>query len=193
MAADVVDLIRTETCHVYMIKDWCKADKLYEYCLELPWIVHQFPLHGRICKQGRLSMIASVDAVPYRYARASHPAEDIAKFPILENIMAEVNAFLGTEFNSILLNFYRDGNDYISNHSDDERDLSKSIVAGISLGVERTFRMVNKETGEKVDFELPDSSLFVMAGDTQKEWTHGLPVRKKIKEGRISLTFREFK
>src|SRR5690606_28182354 len=100
-----------------------------------------------------------------------------------------------TSFNSCLLNYYRDGNDYIGAHSDEKKHLSKNgMVVGISLGQERTLVMESKlNSKHKIKFELPNGSLFIMEGDTQDHWKHSIPKQIGRKWERISLTFREFK
>lgn len=188
------DIIKTEKSHVYLIRDWCLSYEslahIYEECDKLPWIKHKVRVMGKLLYQPRHSCIVSYNSVEYKYAGTSHPANDIENFPFFKNVINIVNEELGTDFNSILFNMYKDGKEYICAHSDDERGLSNSIVAGISLGAERTFRFRNKSTGEKVDVEMPDGCLFVMDGETQKEWTHELPKRLRVKNPRISLTFR---
>tara|TARA_B110000003_G_C16378816_1_gene429608 strand:- start:17 stop:571 length:555 start_codon:yes stop_codon:yes gene_type:complete len=96
-------------------------------------------------------------------------------------------------FNMMLINWYRDGNDYISMHSDDENQLKEnSPVVTISLGVERDFVLKNMETNERNVYNLENNSVLTMGGTCQKTHKHGLPVRKKVTDYRISLTFREF-
>ncbi len=94
----------------------------------------------------------------------------------------------------LLINWYRDGNDYIGMHSDDEKQMkAETPVATVSLGTQRDFFLVEKKTKKKQVFKLENNSVFVMGGTCQKTHKHGLPKRKKIKTYRISLTFREFK
>ena len=96
-------------------------------------------------------------------------------------------------FNMMLINWYRDGNDYIGMHSDDEKQLKEnSPVVTISLGVERDFVLKNMETNERNVYNLENNSVLTMGGTCQKTHKHGLPVRKKVTDYRISLTFREF-
>jgi alkylated DNA repair dioxygenase AlkB len=94
-------------------------------------------------------------------------------------------------FNSCLLNLYRDGNEGMSWHSDDEKALGKdSTIASLSLGAERKFALRHKRTGETVSVVLEDGSLLLMKGATQTYWQHSLPKSKKITTPRINLTFR---
>lgn len=93
--------------------------------------------------------------------------------------------------NSILVNYYKDGNDYIGYHSDDERSLLHGQqIYCFSYGAQRKFKFKHKTTDEVLDIILPNNSLLVMKQDTQKNWKHSLPVMKKITTPRISITIR---
>jgi len=93
-------------------------------------------------------------------------------------------------FNSVLMNYYRDGSDSIGMHADDETQLGpQPIIASLSLGATRTFKMVHTATKTKRDYCLQGGALLVMKGDTQDAWRHG--ISKEPGAGpRINLTFR---
>lgn len=105
----------------------------------------------------------------------------------------KINGELNTDFNECLINRYRTGEDYIGFHSDNEKELSNGIVAGISLGQERTMVLKRKDGTKEIKFILPHGSLFVMESNTQKIWLHGIPKELSKSNERISLTFRQFK
>lgn len=95
-------------------------------------------------------------------------------------------------FNTVLLNLYRNGSDTVSWHSDDEPELGRDpIIASISLGVERDFKLRHRRK-EHPDVNLPlgHGSLLVMSGKTQENWLHSIPRRKRVSAERINLTFR---
>ena len=110
----------------------------------------------------------------------------------MSELLHIVNKDTCAEFNGILVNKYMDGNDYISAHSDDETGLDSVGVVSISYGSERIFRIRNKETKEIICDELTTHcSILHMGGNFQKLYTHEIPIQKKIKEPRISFTFRK--
>jgi alkylated DNA repair dioxygenase AlkB len=111
----------------------------------------------------------------------------------MANLLAKINAELGATYNGMLFNEYLGGNDYISPHSDDEHDLDPAVgVAALSIGVGRIFRVRHKKLGMKrVDHVTGNYELMVMRGKFQKEFTHEIPVQKKIKGKRVSITFRK--
>ncbi len=105
--------------------------------------------------------------------------------------MKIINARFGTNYNGILVNKYDDGNNYIGDHSDDEKNLDKGGVISISYEAVRKFRIHDKLTKKKImDIPTTSNSIIHMGGDFQKEFTHGIPIEKKVKGVRYSFTFR---
>jgi alkylated DNA repair dioxygenase AlkB len=76
-------------------------------------------------------------------------------------------------------------------HSDDEKNLDVGGVVCISYGAVRKFRIRDK-LSKKIIVDVPTMSYGVihMGGDFQKEFTHGIPIEKKVTKSRYSLTFR---
>ncbi len=93
--------------------------------------------------------------------------------------------------NSCLINYYRNGNDYIGWHSDDEqKSYITNPIYSVSLGDERIFQLRKKETGAIVEIKLSNGSLLVMYGEElQLKYQHRVP-KSKSDRARINLTFR---
>jgi len=112
----------------------------------------------------------------------------------LNDLRARVGEAVGYDFNSVLVNLYRDGNDSMGWHADDEPELGDDpTIASVSLGAERDLKLRYRgsdirEEGRTI--RLPSGSLLVMAGTTQQFWQHSLPKRRRVSEPRINLTFR---
>lgn len=103
-------------------------------------------------------------------------------------------AHAGIQSNAVLANLYRNGNDRMGWHSDNERELGICpVISSVSLGATRTFQLKHKRTNQRMDLELESGSLLVMAGSLQSNWLHALPQRKRIANGRINLTYRMVK
>jgi alkylated DNA repair dioxygenase AlkB len=100
------------------------------------------------------------------------------------------NLFPNANFNGILINTYQDGNDNIGKHSDNEKDLSSIGVVAISYGAVRKFRIRDKSGKIIKDIPTTSGSIMWMQGEFQKEFTHEIPVEKKVKTSRTSFTFR---
>jgi len=97
----------------------------------------------------------------------------------------------GENFNSCLLNLYHNGDEGMSWHSDNEKELGVNpIIASLSFGATRKFLLKHKVTKQKVAVQLQSGDLLVMKGETQHKWIHSLPKTKKVKTPRINLTFR---
>jgi DNA oxidative demethylase len=120
----------------------------------------------------------------------------------LKKVCNKVNKELKTEFNFVLVNRYKDGNDCIGYHSDDEKELVKETsIVGLSLGCVREIKFIPKKSFElDVQYEnfhyptgtyLEHGSLFSMNYPTNEYWKHGIPRDTYAYEPRISLTFRQ--
>ena len=100
----------------------------------------------------------------------------------------------GVIFNSVLINYYRDGKDRVAWHSDDEKELGRNPVIGsVSLGAERNFKLRHKQykvNGLKKQITLRHGSFLLMKGSTQHHWMHEIPRTAKPIGPRINLTFR---
>ena len=98
-------------------------------------------------------------------------------------------------WNGSLVNWYPDGSSHIGAHSDDEKDLQKGApILSFSFGGVRTFRVRPKKTtvGEKIDFSTLHSSVLIMCGSMQSEFTHEITKTAKPVEPRINVTVRCF-
>ena len=107
-------------------------------------------------------------------------------------IKQEVNLKTDSSFNSCLLNLYRDGNDSVAWHCDDEPELGRNpFIASVSLGVERKFtiRSLNNKN-DKLTLRLPHNSLLLMEGEVQHRYEHMIPKENNISGARVNLTFR---
>jgi alkylated DNA repair dioxygenase AlkB len=97
-----------------------------------------------------------------------------------------------------LLNLYRDGNDSIGFHADDEPEIEPlSPIASVSLGAVRTFVLRPRSRkilarAPEIALPLAHGSCLVMRGTTQKEFRHGIPAEPAATGPRVNLTFRKY-
>jgi alkylated DNA repair dioxygenase AlkB len=112
--------------------------------------------------------------------------------PALLEIRAVAERVTGHRYNSVLLNLYRDGNDGMGWHADDEPELGHDpAIASVSLGAMRTFKLRHRRRRDAVTaLELPHGSLLLMAGPTQRNYVHAVPKTARPIGERINLTFR---
>src|SRR5205823_2998940 len=127
--------------------------------------------------------------IDYTYSNIAHLGTGWT--PTLLAVKQRVEAAAGAEFNGLLLNYYRHGQDSIGFHTDAEPELGTNpVVASLSLGAARRFVLKHKATGRRVELDLGHGSLLVMGGTCQHFWLHGLPKTKEAVGERINLTFR---
>jgi len=111
----------------------------------------------------------------------------------LLQLKAMVEPIAGITFNSVLLNYYRDGQDSVTWHSDNETVMgSHPVIASLSFGQVRSFDIRLKTNhSEKYSIKLEHGSLLFMKGDLQQKWDHRIAKSKRYMKPRINLTFRK--
>ncbi len=92
-------------------------------------------------------------------------------------------------YNAVLCNLYRNGNDSVGLHADAEPEMGP-VIASVSLGAERLFRLKRHDGSVALAERLPPGSLLIMAGETQKNFKHEVPKEAGVTDARINLTFR---
>lgn len=112
----------------------------------------------------------------------------------LLQIKDKIEPLSNVQFNSVLLNRYRSGNDSISWHTDAEKELGQNpVIASVNFGETRKFQLRHIKTKEKIEIDLTHGSLLIMQGELQHFWQHQVPKTSKAVDERINLTFRVIK
>ncbi|GLQ49284.1 alpha-ketoglutarate-dependent dioxygenase AlkB [Dyella flava] len=175
-----------------------EADALFERLMhEITWERHRLNLFGREVDSPRLSCWIGDPGTAYTYSRSRF--EPCPWTASLLPLRERVQAFCGTRFNSVLANLYRHGQDSMGWHSDDEPELGTCpVIASVSLGAERRFRLRRKSprgtrAALPLGLSLAHGSVLYMAGDTQRYYQHDLPKVAGVTGARINLTFRFIK
>ncbi len=157
---------------------------------DFDWQQERFVMFGRQVAAPRLSVCFGERGAAYRYSgveRQARPWPDAVRA-----LAGQVSAATGWHTNFVLVNLYRAGHDHLGWHSDDERDMGPApVVATVSIGAPRTFRMSARRKGSpNHDVTLPSGSLFLMWGRSQRDYRHCVPRRLREKGERISFSFR---
>lgn len=179
---------------VYYLPDFFskqESEKLFAVLLnEIEWQQDEVMMFGkRIVTQRRMAWYGDENK-PYRYSGILRTPKPWTR--TLLEIQHLVNSTFQTSLNACLMNLYRNGEEGMGWHSDDEPELGKQpIIVSLSLGAERAFDFKHKDSGDKKRIYLETGSLLLMKGATQKHWKHALPKSKKVLDPRINLTFRE--
>ena len=154
---------------------------------ETAWRAESITLWGKQHLQPRLTAWHG-DA---RYSYSGLDLEPIPFTPLLLQVKAAVEGATGHTFNSVLLNYYRDGRDSMGMHSDDEPELGANpVIASLSFGAARTFILRHKHTRQTVKLALTSGSMLLMRGSTQHFWLHGINKSARQIGPRVNLTFR---
>ncbi|WP_432743605.1 alpha-ketoglutarate-dependent dioxygenase AlkB [Methylobacter sp. G7] len=181
---------------LYLIKQFYslpEADLLFaKLHADLAWQEEAIFIYGRWVKVPRLICWYGDPGAWYSYSGVNH--QPMPWIPALQAIREKLEQQCHCAFNSVLANLYRDGKDSMGCHADDEKQLGKNpVIASLSLGDQRLFKLRHKKSQEKLDIVLGHGDLLVMSGTLQHHWMHALPKTKKMKMPRINLTFRQIK
>jgi len=147
---------------------------------EIAWKHEKIHLFGRHILQPRLTAWYGDPGTTYVYSGLHN--EPLAWTETLLEIKQQVEQHTTCNFNSVLLNLYRDGQDSMGWHQDNEPELGEQpCIASLSLGETRTFQMRHKfdKSLNKLDFVLSNGTLLIMSGSTQRYWQHQVPKTKK--------------
>jgi alkylated DNA repair dioxygenase AlkB len=163
-------------------------DALYR---KINWRQDKIRMFGKWINQPRLTAFYGDTDKSYTYSHLKMEPE-----PWIEELLEikeKLEEFLNLEFSSVLMNLYRDGNDSMGWHSDDEPELGVNPeIASISFGASRSFKLRNRhDSSLQKKITLGNGSLLVMKGNTQHYWQHSIPKEKKVLVPRINLTFRK--
>ncbi len=157
----------------------------------VPWRSEQVVVWGKKMVQPRLIAWYGDAGRSYAYSGIQlHPMP--WTFSLLD-IKSRIERAVASRFNSVLLNYYRDNQDSMGFHSDDEPELGeRPVIGSLSLGEERTFIMKHKslKAVRPVHLQLASGSVLLMSGDTQRHWKHGIPKETRRCGPRVNLTFR---
>lgn len=165
-----------------------EATTLYNELVEkIDWEEREIKMFGKVYMQPRL--IKWYGDKPYSYSKQEFQAQKMP--PSIERLKDKIEKRTKSTFNSVLINWYRNEQDSMGKHSDDEKELGdEPTIASISLGEEREFVIINKITKKRIKIILENRSLLVMSKKSQHDYWHELPKSKRSKRGRINLTFR---
>jgi alkylated DNA repair dioxygenase AlkB len=167
--------------------DLAPAEVMRRLLDETAWRAEQIQVWGKLHMQPRLS--AWHGEARYRYSGKTF--DPLPFTPLQLHIKQAVEQVTGRQFNSVLLNYYRDERDSMGFHADDERELGPDpAIASVSFGAPRTFILKHRRLPKTVKLALGDGCLLLMAGALQRHWLHGINKERSARGPRINLTFR---
>ncbi len=168
------------------------ADQHFDSLLtQTPWQQDTLNFGGKVVPIPRLQAWYGDKNCHYGYSGLA--LSPLPWTPLLQELKSAIEQCSNAEFNSVLLNYYRHGQDSVAWHSDDEKELgNEPVIASLSLGVTRRFELKHRSRkGIKSFCELSHGSLIVMGKGVQQNWLHQVPKQPEIQSSRINLTFRK--
>ena len=168
-----------EDAWVDHVPGWCRgADLLFaELIQNTPWRGREVRMYDRVVPEPRLTHRWHLD-------RGPDPP------PALTAMARLIGARYGVQLTQVGVNLYRDGSDSVAWHGDRvARDLPEAVVALVSLGATRPFRLRPTGGGTSVLYRPGPGDLLVMGGSCQRTWQHSVPKSRGVGP-RISVQFR---
>ena len=155
------------------------------------WRQESVRIYGKVHDQPRLVALYADHGKTYDYSGISlHP---LPWTDLLREIRRRVEDCADAKFNAVFLNLYRDHNDSMGFHSDDEKELGKNpVIASVTFGATRTFVMKHKFRKDLAPVKIPleAGTVLLMQGPTQHNWKHGINKQTSPCGPRVNLTFR---
>lgn len=171
-----------------------ESEQLFELLHhQTPWQEDTIRVFGKTYPQPRLTAFYGDDGVNYAYSNLR--LQTFSWTPTLLKLKEDIEQIAETQFNSVLLNLYRNGKDSNGWHADNEKELGLNpIIASVTLGFERFFHLKhNSKLEYKCKIKLEKGSLLLMKGSTQHFYKHQIPKTNQEIGPRINLTFRTIK
>ncbi|MCX7093219.1 MAG: alpha-ketoglutarate-dependent dioxygenase AlkB [Methylobacter sp.] len=171
--------------------DAAECERIYRHLRhQHQWPDNRYTVAGR---QFILPRLQTWHADPgIRYSYSNNLLQTRPWTPVLSDLRSQIETYLNFSFNSVLVNLYRNGNDYVGWHSDNEAELGEQpFIASVTFGAERRFEFRHKKSSENGRVLLRSGTLLIMQPNFQHHWLHSLPIDQNVSEGRINLTFRK--
>jgi alkylated DNA repair dioxygenase AlkB len=168
-----------------------EADFWFDYLVaSIPFQSGDIKLFGKTYKKPRLEAFFADGNLSYSYSGQQLNTQLITKE--LKELKSRVESVSQLDFNAILVNLYRNGEDSNGWHADNEKELGNDpLIASVSLGAERIFEMQHILSKKRIKLTLEHGSLLCMLQGSQRFWKHQLPKDKKVNSPRMNLTFRK--
>ena len=171
-----------------------ESQELYEKLKSLvDPVPHKIVVWGKKYDEPRLKRFFTKKPLQYKskYAQGQITTTSNEWPDVIQQLVAKAKELTGEDFNSALVNLYRNGDDCIGAHSDNDNNDGVGEIASFSFGATRDFIIKESATRNTVaTVPLESGSLFVMRKGMQDKYLHSVP-RKKVFNGRINVTLRQ--
>lgn len=165
---------------------WALMQALRE---EMHWHADSYEAFGRRFELPRLQAWVSGEGIQYRYVDNLLPVQPWNAR--LLQVKEDIETAVDRRFNAVLLTYYRNGNDSVGWHADDEHELGEApVIASLSLGASRRFSYRSTHSGEEHELILGNGDLLLMQAGFQENFEHRVPPEADVEGPRINLTYR---
>lgn len=149
----------------------------------------EYFIQGKLVPSPRIIKLYGDPKQDLNYKGQNHRATQW--LPSLLSLRSRLEKLTDQQFSSALINYYRNGNDYISFHKDKAQYVVyETTIASLSLGATREFILKHETTGQKTTVLLHHRALLLMRGKTNSLYFHAIKKDPKILEPRFNITFR---
>lgn len=176
-----------------LIEPFTGQQLLERFIRETPWKQQVRLMYTKEVVTPRLTAwYGDPQAYDYQSLKKTVPLTWTPKLLMIKDL---VEPLAGVQFNSVLLNYYRDGNDSVAWHSDKEDILGRNpVIASVSFGQVRSFDIRNKaDHQEHYSVKLEHGSFLLMKAGLQENWEHRIAKSTRPMGPRVNLTFRVVK
>ena len=152
----------------------------------IPWQQNSIKVYGKEHLEPRLTAWMGP---AYRYSSIKWPATPFTAEA--QEFVTEVESHIQTPgyFNACLFNHYRNGQDSMGWHRDNEPEIDAACIASVSFGASRDFVIRHRTTKQKWLVPLHHGDLLIME-HLQDAYAHALPKRLRVSQPRINVTLR---
>lgn len=208
MAQPPTELLISEgNARAYVVRGWAPAEfvnfgLLQQLAERMPFTQEKFKMFGKPVQEARPVVVIGEGGRTIHYSGIARPhidwmvlsdrggAADLPGVSLIRQMVPFLEQHTGHPLNSCLINFYRDGKDYLSYHRDPKTSRQWNNVATVSVGGSRRFEFQRIEDKKvSVSVSLNNGDLMVMTRDIHELWRHGVPTQPGA-QPRASLTFR---
>jgi tRNA/tmRNA/rRNA uracil-C5-methylase (TrmA/RlmC/RlmD family)/alkylated DNA repair dioxygenase AlkB len=162
---------------------------------EITWKQDYFTINNNgipsMIRERRLTALQSVYDTHIEYSNKTMEPTPFTK--IVQFVKDTIESRFRLIFDSCLINYYQNQEDYMRFHKDDTGVTKSTNIITVSFGESRNFQVrLRADKDIKYYYELNNGDVFRMFGNCQDLFDHSIPpVPNGIeKGGRISLTFR---
>ncbi|HBL38499.1 MAG TPA: alpha-ketoglutarate-dependent dioxygenase AlkB [Flavobacteriales bacterium] len=171
----------------WVIRGAFRGESLAHWMEFIPWQQNSIRIYGKTHLEPRLTAWMGP---AYRYSSIQWPAVPFTSG--VREFVTEVESHTQTAgyFNACLFNQYRNGQDSMGWHRDNEPEIDPACIASVSFGASRDFAIRHRSTREKWSVTLHHGDVLVME-HLQDDYEHSLPKRLRVGDPRVNLTLRQ--